>query len=78
MDYKRTIKAFCTISIHINRTGVSFSIVVGVGLSRVVFIWAVVTTVSDIILVIVILPGVIHQGAVVLEEIYNLGLHESI
>lgn len=59
---------FVTISIDVHRTGIPFSIVVSVYLSRVVFIWTVVAAVADFILVKVKLTGIVKQGTVVLLQ----------
>lgn len=57
-----------TISINIHCTCVSFSIVVSVNLIRIVIVGAVITTVTNIIPVIVILLWVVDEWAVVLQE----------
>lgn len=58
---------FFTISVDVYCTGVPFSVVVSVYLSRVVFIGAVVASVANFILVKVKLAGIVKEGAVVLE-----------
>lgn len=56
-----------TVCINVNSTGVSFTIVVCVSLSRVGLIGAVITPIPYSILIVVILPRVVHQWAVVLK-----------
>lgn len=55
-----------TISINVHRTGVSFSIVVGVDLCRVVFVRTVVAAIANFILVKIELARIVEQGTVVL------------
>lgn len=55
-----------TVSINIHSAGVSFSIVVGVYLSRVVFIGTVVAAVANFVLVKVKLARIVKEGTVVL------------
>lgn len=59
-------RGFLTVSINVHSACIAFAIVVCVCLIRVAVVWTIVTTVSDIISVIVILPGVEDEWAVVL------------
>lgn len=58
--------AYFTISINVHCTGVPFSVVVCIYLSRVVFIGTVVAAVADFILVKIKLARIEKEGAVVL------------
>lgn len=55
-----------TISINVYCTGVPFSIVVSVDLSRIVFIGTVVASIANFILIKVKLPRIVKKGTVVL------------
>lgn len=58
-----------TISIDVNSTSISFTIVVRVSLSRVGLIWAIITPIPNSILIVVILPRVVHKWTVVLKKL---------
>ena len=55
-----------TISINIHSAGVSLSVVIRVCLIRVAVVGAVVAAVTNIVTVVVVLPGVVDERAVVL------------
>lgn len=57
-----------TVSIDVHSASISLSIIVCVCLVWVTVVGAVVTTITHIITVIVILPGVVHEWTVVLFE----------
>lgn len=57
-----------TISIDVHRTGITLSIVVCVRLVWITVIGAVVTSVTYVIAVIIILPGVVNEWTVVLFQ----------
>lgn len=57
-----------TISIDVHRTGISLSVVVCVRLVWITVIGAVVTSVTYVITVIIILPGVVNEWTVVLFQ----------
>lgn len=56
-----------TVSIDVHSTGISLPIAIRVNLSWVVLVGAVVAAVTNIIFVMVKLPGVEQEGAVVLK-----------
>lgn len=68
---KRNLHRICrkalTIAINVNSTGITLSIVVSVGLVSVRLVHTVVTAVANVISVCVILPGVVHFWAVILN-----------
>lgn len=55
-----------TVSIDVHGAGISLPVVVGVSLVWVAVVGAIVTAVTDIVAVIVVLPGVVHERTVVL------------
>lgn len=62
---------FLTISIDVCGAGISLAITVGVDLSGVVLIWAVITAITNKIFIVVKLPGIIQQRTVVLGHRRN-------
>lgn len=61
-----------TITINVNSTGITLSIVVSVSLVSVSLEHTVVTAVTNIISICVILGGVVHSWAVVLNSYRNI------
>lgn len=57
---------FRTISINVHSTGVTFTIVVSVGLVWVAVVWTVIAAVSHVIAIVVVLSWVEDEWAVVL------------
>lgn len=71
VDFKRVVfieVPLLTISIDVYSAGVSLSVVVCVCLVWVTIVGAVVTAVTNIIAIIVVLPGVVHEWTVVLFQ----------
>lgn len=81
MSSNKNVVSVLTISVDVHSAGVAFAVVVCVCLIRVAIVRTVVTTVTHIVPVIIILPGVVDKRTIVLfqkrEERRKVGGNET-